>query len=240
MIITPYPNLPEVLVDAERWQGFFYPLCRVQNAPGLPAGQALPILSTNGLWYDETYATPAASAQVSTYELRGGQVAFAGERRLFRGHAAVAAAHAGLTADWQAQQATYLAARRPEQLLDPLPPDWPVETDLDADYYRSTFRGFHYVREQYRRTDRFRGLNAWLRNWREEPGSFFLPADHPDFGSAHAEMHTNQAYLLPGLDLAALLPVGLAPASPYFAEGNSVLVYYEAATARLVCVNYYG
>ncbi|OON69467.1 hypothetical protein [Hymenobacter sp. CRA2] len=239
MIITPYPALQAVLADAAQWRGFFYPLCLVQGVPGLPPELALPVLSTNGLWYDEAYAGAAASAHVSTFELRGGQLVFAGDVRVFRGHAAVAAGYDQLAADWQAHEAAYLGAGSLEQLLGPPPAGWPTTPEFDAEYFLSTFRGFHYVREQYRRTGRFQSLNAWLRGWREAPGAFFLPASHPDFGSADAEMQANQAYLLPGLDLATLHPVGLAPASPYFADGNSVLMYYDAAAARLVCVNHY-
>ena len=96
------------------------------------------------------------------------------------------------------------------------------------------------MRAQFRRTGRFRGLNAWLRGWREEPGSFFLPASHPDFRSADEEARVNQEYLLPGLDLASLHPVGLAPAAPYFPDGNATLVYFDPTGQQLIQVHQYS
>ncbi|WP_046242443.1 hypothetical protein [Hymenobacter terrenus] len=240
MTITPHPDWATVWAD-EQWQGFFYPLCRVSGVPGLPTELALLVLSTNGLWYDEAFATAEASAHFTVFRGRGGQVAFDGDRRLFKGYAVVAEFRARLAADWARNQAQYLAATTPEQLfaVDQLPP-LATPAGFDAVYFLETFRSFCYVREQYRRTGRFRSINAWLRGWHEEPGAFFVPATHADFRDADAEARANQAYLFPTLDLAVLHPVGLVPAAPYFPDGNTMLLYFDPVGQRLVCVHHYG
>ncbi|GAA4023430.1 hypothetical protein GCM10022409_04100 [Hymenobacter glaciei] len=241
MTSTPYPDDAAVGLD-ERWHAFFYSLCQVHEVPGLPAGLALPVLSTNGLWYDDAFATADASSQFTVFQLVDGRLTFSGDPRLFRGHAAIAAFRAQLEADWVQHEAQYLAATTAEQLLSSatMPALPAAETGLDAGYYFETFRSFRYVRAQFRRTGRFRSINAWLRGWKEEPGAFFLPASHPDFRAAHEEALVNQEYVLPGFDLPRLQPVGLAPASPYFTDGNSTLVYFDSAQQRLVQVNQYS
>ena len=240
MTITPYPEQP-IIAPTQHWRGFFYPLCQVSGLPGLPNELALPVLSSHGLWRDDAFATAEASAHFTAFQVQNGQLLFGGDPRLFQGHAVVPALWEQLAADWDEHQARYLAATTTGQLLalDSLPPLAAPE-GFDTAYFLETFRSFYYVREQYRRTGRFRSLNAWLKGWREEPGTFFLPATHADFRSADAEIRANQANLFPSLDLAALLPVGLAPAMPYFPDGNDILVYFDPSDQRLFCIHHYG
>lgn len=239
MTITPFPAEHPTALGAQ-WRGFFYPLCLVSDLPGLPADVVLPVLSGNGLWRDDAFATAEASAHFTAFQLRDGQLTFAGDPRLFQGHQVVPMLWDQLVADWHQHHAHYLAATTPEQLLAPGSlPSLKTPEGFDTEYFLQTFRSFWYVREQYRRTGQFRSINSWLKGWREEPAVFFLPATHADFRSADAEVRANQAYLLPTLDLSALLPVGLAPAAPYFPDGNATLVYFDEARQRLVCVAHY-
>ncbi len=75
MTVTPYPEGPFIAPDAQ-WRGFFYPLCLVNDLPGLPADLVLPVLSGNGLWRDDAFATAEASAHFTAFRMRDGQLMF--------------------------------------------------------------------------------------------------------------------------------------------------------------------
>jgi hypothetical protein len=111
---------------------------------------------------------------------------------------------------------------------------------IDAQYFTDTLHGFWGVRGKYQQTGKFQSTEVWLKGWKEEPQAFFYPATHPEFQAAAAEVVANQEYVLSGLDLASLVPVGLLPVQPYLPDGNDTLLYYSAAQQLVLCVNHYS
>ena len=179
MTITPFPAEHPTALEAQ-WQGFFYLLCLLSDLPRLPADLVLPVLSGNGLWRDDAFATAEASAHFTTFQLRNGQPTFAGDPRLFQGYQVVPTLWEQLVADWHQHHAHYLAATTTKQLLAPGSlPALATPEGFDAEYFLQTFRSFWYVREQYCRTGQFRSINAWLKGWREESATHVLSARHP-------------------------------------------------------------
>jgi len=237
MNISLYPAFDDVFDDPSL-KGVFYPLCRLTDiSPEIT--EPLFIISTNGLWTDETNKSDFNWPSFTQFSVVNGKYQFNGNLNLYTGYKEAQTIFPLLDEDFEEKGEQYITDKlKTDSYIQQVKSKLGIELNQLDEYYIETFYTFSVNKLIFQKTGKFGAFYHILEGWEKpDPSQFVYAANEHNF----EELEVNQEYMFPHtIDLKDYTKIAYTIGSEFFTDGNDSFLLYDENTKSALCVNQYS